>query len=124
MKKKFSFFKDNNYHYLKILGVILASILFFVIISNLGVVTAALSKLFNVFMPIFLGLVFAFIFNLPMKFFENKLFKKLTIKDGKVWKKKKTDLPFYERAFCSLRAYSFTVCCYSGVCKNLRKVLY
>ena len=87
MKKKFSFFKDNNYHYLKILGVILASILFFVIISNLGVVTAALSKLFNVFMPIFLGLVFAFIFNLPMKFFENKLFKKLTIKDGKVWKK-------------------------------------
>lgn len=92
MKKKFSFFKDNNYHYLKILGIILAAILFFVTISNLGFVSSVLSKIFQVLLPILLGLAMAFITNLPLKFFEETVFKKLTLRNGKVWSKLKRPL--------------------------------
>lgn len=92
MKKKFSFFKDNNYHYLKILGIILAAILFFVTISNLGFVGTVLSKVLQVLLPILLGLAMAFITNLPLRFFEETLFKKLTQRNGKVWSKVKRPL--------------------------------
>lgn len=87
MKKNPNLFKKGDHHYLKMMGVIFASILFFVIISNLGIVLGAVKKVTNVFLPLTLGLAIAFIVNMPLKFFENKLFGKLTRKDGKIWRK-------------------------------------
>jgi predicted PurR-regulated permease PerM len=69
------------------MGAIFASILFFVVISNLGIVLGAVKKVTDVFLPLTLGLAIAFIVNMPLKFFENKLFGKLTRKDGKIWRK-------------------------------------
>lgn len=87
MKKKPNLFKKDNYHYLKLMGVIFASILFFVIVSNLGTVIKGVKTVGNVFTPLTLGLALAFILNMPLKFFETKLFGRLTRKDGKVWHK-------------------------------------
>lgn len=87
MKKNTNLFKKGDHHYLKMMGVIFASILFFVIISNLGIVLGAVKKVTDVFLPLTLGLAIAFIVNMPLKFFENKLFGKLTRKDGKIWRK-------------------------------------
>ena len=87
MKKNPNLFKKGDHHYLKMMGVIFASILFFVIISNLGIVLGAVKKVTDVFLPLTLGLAIAFIVNMPRKFFENKLFGKLTRKDGKIWRK-------------------------------------
>ena len=87
MKKNPNLFKKGDHHYLKMMGVIFASILFFVILSNLGIVLGAVKKVTNVFLPLTLGLAIAFIVNMPLKFFENKLFGKLTRKDGKIWRK-------------------------------------
>ena len=87
MKKNPKLFKKGDHHYLKMMGVIFASILFFVVISNLGIVLGAFKKITDVFMPLTLGLAIAFIVNMPLKFFENKVFGKLTRKDGKIWRK-------------------------------------
>jgi predicted PurR-regulated permease PerM len=87
MKKNPNLFKKGDHHYLKMMGVIFASILFFVVISNLGIVLGAVKKVTDVFLPLTLGLAIAFIVNMPLKFFENKLFGKLTRKDGKIWRK-------------------------------------
>ena len=87
MKKNPNLFKKGDHHYLKMMGVIFASILFFVIISNLGIVLSAFKKVTDVFLPLTLGLAIAFIVNMPLKFFENKLFGRLTRKDSKIWRK-------------------------------------
>ncbi len=87
MKKNPNLFKKGDHHYLKMMGVIFASILFFVILSNLGIVLGAVKNVTDVFLPLTLGLAIAFIVNMPLKFFELKLFGKLTRKDGKIWRK-------------------------------------
>ena len=87
MKKKPNLFKKEDHHYLKMMGVIFASILFFVVVSNIGVVLGIFKKIGDVFIPLTIGLALAFILNMPLKFFENKLFGKLTKKDGKIWHK-------------------------------------
>ncbi len=91
MKKIKNKFKEDH-HYLKWMGVIFASILFFVVVSNMGIVWATLSKILGVLTPIIVGLCFAFIFNLPLSFLETKVFGKLTRKGGKVWTKLKRPL--------------------------------
>jgi predicted PurR-regulated permease PerM len=92
MKKNPKIFKKENLHYFKMMGVVFASILFFVLVSNLGVVWAVVRKILNVLLPLILGLSFAFVINMPLKFFENKLFGKLTKKNGKIWRKLKRPL--------------------------------
>lgn len=92
MDKKKKFFTHENQKYFKLLAVILAAILFYVIISNVGAVTGFLSKIFDVLSPLILGLCMAFVINLPLRFFEVKVFGKLTRKNGKVWSKIKRPL--------------------------------
>ena len=92
MKKDKKFFTPENQKYLKFLAVILASILFFVIISNISTVSDAISKLLGVFSPLILGLCIAFVVNLPLRFLEERVFGKLTRKNGKVWSKLKRPL--------------------------------
>ena len=89
MKNNKNFFTAENQKYLKALAVILTSILFFVIISNMSTVGDAVSKVLGVLSPLILGLCIAFVVNLPLRFLEERVFGKLTRKNGKVWSKLK-----------------------------------
>lgn len=84
--------KEENHHYLKLMGVIFASIVFYLVFSNIGIVTTALKKIFDVFTPLIVGFCFAFIFNIPLRLLETKVFGKLTRRGGKVWTKVKRPL--------------------------------
>ena len=92
MKNDKKIFTAENQKYLKSLAVILAAILFFVIISNISTVSAGVSKVLSVFSPLLLGLCIAFVVNLPLRFLEERVFGKLTRKNGKVWSKLKRPL--------------------------------
>ncbi len=92
MKKFNKKLSSDNLHYLKILGIVLAAILFYAIISNLSIFFGGLSFIWNVFIPVTLGLCIAFVLNMPLRFFENRVFGKLTRANGKVWSKLKRPL--------------------------------
>lgn len=92
MKKFNKKFSSDNLHYLKIFGIVLAAILFYAVISNLGIFFRGLGFIWNVFIPVTLGLSMAFVLNMPLRFFENKVFGKLTRANGKVWSKLKRPL--------------------------------
>lgn len=79
--------KDPNWHYLKWLGIIVASILVFGIIYNFNTSLSVLSVILKVLSPIFIGLFIAIILNIPVSFFENKVFGRLTRRNGKIWPK-------------------------------------
>lgn len=84
--------QKSNSKYFKILGIILISIVFYAVVNNLGSVGNILSFVFGVLAPLFIGLCLAFILNLPLRFFENKVFGRLTKKNGRVWAKIKRPL--------------------------------
>ena len=52
----------------------------------------AVSKVLGVLSPLILGLCIAFVVNLPLRFLEERVFGKLTRKNGKVWSKLKRPL--------------------------------
>lgn len=79
--------KDPNWHYLKWLGIAVTSILLFGIINNIDKSLSILSFILKVFSPIFIGLFIAIILNIPVSAFENKVFGRLTRKNGKIWSK-------------------------------------
>ena len=79
--------KDPNWHYLKWLGIAVVSILLFGIINNIDKSISILSLILDVFSPIFIGIFFAIMLNIPVSIFENKIFGKLTRKNGKIWSK-------------------------------------
>ena len=89
MKKTNKKLTSDNLHYLKILGIIVLSILFYAVINNLGTFFSGINFIWSVFTPIILGLCMAFVLNLPLRFLENKVFGKLTRANGKVWAKLK-----------------------------------
>lgn len=59
-----------------IIGIIAISILIYVVLSNVGVVSNAISWLFDLLLPLILGIIFALLLNIPMCFFENKFWPK------------------------------------------------
>ncbi len=61
-----------------LIGVVAACILIYLAVRNINVIAAAVSYLFKLFGPLILGLVFALILNVPMSFFERKLWPKAT----------------------------------------------
>jgi len=71
----------------RLLLIIFASILFFAAVMNLNVVLSVFGTVFKIMTPLFIGLCLAFIFNMPLHFFESVVFKKLTYSKSKVWKK-------------------------------------
>lgn len=81
--------KKSNSKYLKILAVILISIVFYAVVNNLSEVGSLLSFVGSVLSPLLIGLCLAFIFNLPLRFLENKVFGRLTRKNGRIWSKLK-----------------------------------
>lgn len=92
MKKYENKNDSGNHHYLKILGIVLVAITFFALLNNLGKVGSFLGFLLDVLSPLIIGLCIAFVFNIPLLFFERKVFGKLTRKNGKVWSKLKRPL--------------------------------
>ncbi len=84
--------QEGKHHYLKILGIVLAGITFFTVINNLPKVQSAFGLVMGVLSPLIIGLCIAFVLNIPLRFFENKLFRKLTRKNGKIWSKVKRPL--------------------------------
>jgi len=92
MKKNKRTIDSNNLHYLKILGIVLAGILFYAILSKLDRIFSGIGFILDILTPITIGLCLAFVLNMPLKFFENKVFGRLTRKNGKVWKKIKRPL--------------------------------
>lgn len=79
--------KDPNWHYLKWLGIAVFSIVLFGIINNIDKSLSVLSLIMKIFSPVFIGIFIAIILNIPVSTFENKIFKKLTQKNGKIWSK-------------------------------------
>ena len=79
--------KDPNWHYLKWLGIAVVSIVLFGMINNIEKTISVLSLILKILSPIFIGLFIALILNIPVSAFENKIFGKLTRKNGKIWSK-------------------------------------
>lgn len=84
--------KDPNWHYLKWLGIAVISILLFGIINNIDKSLSILSFILKVLSPIFIGIFIAFILNIPVNFIEYKVFRRLTVKNGRIWSKIKRAL--------------------------------
>ncbi len=59
--------------------IIAAAILIFLGFQNMNIVFDFLGWILSIFTPLLIGLAFAFVFNVPLKFFERKIF---TRKDG------------------------------------------
>lgn len=73
----------NKLNMRKIMFLIIFAILMLGIVQNIGVVFSIFSKIFSIFFPFILGLCIAFILNVPMTLFENKLFHIEKIKNKK-----------------------------------------
>ena len=91
-KNKKRIIKKEDHPYLKAFFVVAAGIILFVLLSNFSIVLSVFEKIFSVLTPLIVGLCFAFVLNLPLRFLENKLFGKLTRKGGKIWTKLKRPL--------------------------------
>ena len=79
--------RNENWHYLKWLGIFVVSIALLGIVINFNRSLSVLSFIFTALAPILIGIFIAIILNVPVNFFERKIFKKLTQKNGPVWSK-------------------------------------
>ena len=79
--------KDPNWHYLKWFGIAVVSIILFGIINNIDKSISVISLILQILSPIFIGIFIAIILNIPVSVFENKIFGRLTRKNGKIWSK-------------------------------------
>ncbi len=89
----------------KIVLLMLAAAVIFIGMMNLGTVFDAVGFFFSIIMPFTVGLCIAFILNIPMKFFEDKLFAKIGAKkpDGRLRKVAK----FLSRPVSMILAFIF-----------------
>lgn len=79
--------KENKYYQigLTLFLVVIASITFYLVITNIGLLYTYLKIIISFFTPFIIGFVFAFLLNPIVKFFNEKLFKKVCkIKKEKV----------------------------------------
>ncbi|MDD4774457.1 MAG: AI-2E family transporter [Eubacteriales bacterium] len=75
----------NRKNILKIIFIVFVSALMFVLIQNFQAVLAFLRKVMAVLSPFIAGLAIAFILNVIMRFFENRVFGRLQAKNYRVW---------------------------------------
>ena len=59
-----------------IIGIVAACILIFLGVQNIGVVAKGVAWFFDLIMPLIIGLAFAIVLNVPMRFFESHLWTK------------------------------------------------
>ena len=71
--------KENKYYQigLTLFLVVIASITFYLVITNIGLLYTYLKLIISFFTPFIIGFVFAFLLNPIVKFFNEKLFKKV-----------------------------------------------
>ena len=84
--------KDESKKYLRILSLIFASILFLSCFLYIDRILAILKEVFSAFYPFLMGLAIAFILNLPLNFFEKKVFARFNHPKYKFWNKIKRGL--------------------------------
>ncbi|MBE6708401.1 MAG: AI-2E family transporter [Ruminococcaceae bacterium] len=77
----------NKKSTLKTVLIIFSAILFYTVLQNTDLLSLWISYLGQILAPIFIGIVLAFVINLPLRFFENKVFRRLNQRGGKVWPK-------------------------------------
>ena len=79
--------KDESKKYLRILSLIFASILFLACFLYIDRIIAILKAVLSAFYPFLMGLAIAFILNLPLNFFEKKVFARFNHPKYKFWYK-------------------------------------
>lgn len=67
----------NRKNILRILFIIFVSILFYLGLSHFSVVFKVLKRILSIITPFLFGIGFAFVLNLPLRFFETKIYPKL-----------------------------------------------
>lgn len=75
----------NRKNIIKIIFIVFVSVLIFVVIQNINAVFTVLNKLFSILSPFIIGFCIAFIINVLMRFFENRMFFKLKKKKSRFW---------------------------------------
>lgn len=78
---------NNNLDVKKIIKIACSVVFFYWILQNLSMVAYAFGKVFDILSPFMIGACLAFILNIPMQFFEKKVFKAESLKK-KSFKKK------------------------------------
>ncbi len=76
----------NRSNMKKIIGIIAVSIVLFLGLQNIHLVLEGLGAFYSILFPIIFGLCTAFILNVLLKLFEDKIFAFLNKKSGKVWR--------------------------------------
>ncbi len=66
-----------------ILGIIVFAVLFTAVVFHLNIVASTFMYVWNLFLSFFIGLALAFILNVPMKFAERKIFRRMKKKKWK-----------------------------------------
>ena len=78
----------NKENIKKIIGIITFSIVLFFIMQNIDFMKNAFLGFIDIISPFLVGIGLAFVLNIPMSFFERKLFKDKRLKNGKIKKNK------------------------------------
>ena len=89
----------SNKLFKRVLLLIVLTVLLIFAVFNIDQLMGILKRAVGIMTPFFLGIVFAFILNLVVKLFEERVFARLNEKNGKIWKK-------CRRAVCILIALS------------------
>jgi len=79
--------KPSKRQTLKLIIIIFSAILFYNILQNRGMVSHWLAMIGDLLSPIIIGVLMAFIINIPLDFFENTVFRRVRDKGGKNWQK-------------------------------------
>lgn len=77
----------NNKNIVRIIFIIFVSILFYTSLSHFSIIMNGINKTIAIITPFLIGISFAFILNLPLRLFENKIYPKIFPKPNK-WTKK------------------------------------
>lgn len=74
----------NKENIKKIIGIISFSIILYFVLQNIGAIRNIVANILGILSPFLIGAGIAFVLNIPMKFFEEKLLKPKKMKNGKM----------------------------------------
>lgn len=77
--------EPNKKSTLRLVFVVFGAILFYTALQNTSLITDWISYIGRVLSPIFVGVILAFILNIPLRFFEERVFAALNRKSYKWW---------------------------------------
>lgn len=74
----------NKENIKKIMGIVAFAIILYFVLQNIVFLVTVIGNLLGILSPFLFGAGLAFVWNIPMKFFERKLFKPQKLKNGKI----------------------------------------